>query len=85
MLFIIGPLVDVNLPIDSFTRKPKGFATVAYMMPEHAIQAFTHQDGSVFQGRMLHLLPGIPKKSEFDDGGKCSIIRKLVFTNWEFR
>lgn len=82
MLFVLflGPLVDVNLPIDSLTRKPKGFATVAYMMPEHAIQAFTHQDGSIFHGRMLHLLPGIPKKSEFNDAGKCTMIRKLVFT-----
>ena len=34
------------------------------MMPEHAVTAFNALDGSIFQGRMLHLLPAKAKKEE---------------------
>ena len=54
----IGPLAEVNLPIDKITRKPKGFGTVLFLMPEHAVKAYEELDGSVLNGRMLHLLPG---------------------------
>ncbi|KAF7990450.1 hypothetical protein HCN44_000255 [Aphidius gifuensis] len=53
-----GTLVEVNLPIDKVTRKPKGFGTVTFMMPEHAVKAFTELDGSTLNGRLLHILPG---------------------------
>ncbi|KAH8420426.1 hypothetical protein KR009_010309 [Drosophila setifemur] len=53
-----GPLVEVNLPLDKLTRKIKGFGTVTYMMPEHALKAFNALDGTDFHGRLLHLLPG---------------------------
>ncbi|XP_043270528.1 probable RNA-binding protein 19 [Venturia canescens] len=61
-----GPLSEVNLPIDKTTRKPKGFGTVTFMMPEHATKAYTELDGSVLDGRMLHLLPGKAKPSATD-------------------
>ncbi|EDW26944.1 GL16640 [Drosophila persimilis] len=53
-----GPVVEVNLPVDKLTRKIKGFGTVTYMMPEHALKAFNALDGTDFNGRLLHLLPG---------------------------
>ncbi|XP_052857590.1 probable RNA-binding protein 19 [Drosophila gunungcola] len=53
-----GPVVEVNLPVDKLTRKIKGFGTVTYMMPEHALKAFNALDGTDFHGRLLHLLPG---------------------------
>lgn len=53
-----GPVVEVNLPVDKVTRQIKGFGTVTYMMPEHAVKAFNALDGSDFHGRLLHLLPG---------------------------
>ncbi|KAH8396219.1 hypothetical protein KR222_005541, partial [Zaprionus bogoriensis] len=53
-----GPIVEVNLPVDKVTRQIKGFGTVTYMLPEHAVQAFNALDGSDFHGRLLHLLPG---------------------------
>ncbi|KAI0235221.1 putative RNA-binding protein 19 [Lamellibrachia satsuma] len=59
-----GQLTEVHLPIDSFTRKMKGFAFITFMMPEHAVKAYTALDGTTFQGRMLHLLPGKAKKEE---------------------
>lgn len=31
-----GPLTEVDLPVDRITRKPKGFGTVTFLMPEHA-------------------------------------------------
>ncbi|KAL6261672.1 hypothetical protein P5V15_006761 [Pogonomyrmex californicus] len=58
-----GPLSEVNLPIDKVTRKPKGFGTITFLMPEHAIKAYNELDGSVLDGRMLHILPGKIKAS----------------------
>lgn len=59
-----GPIAEVSLPIDTLTRKIKGFGTVTFVMPEHAVRAFSELDGSSFQGRLLHLIPG---KSKNDD------------------
>ncbi|XP_062999963.1 probable RNA-binding protein 19 [Elgaria multicarinata webbii] len=59
-----GPLSEIHFPIDGLTKKPKGFAFVTYMFPEHAVKAFAEVDGQVFQGRMLHVLPSTIKKEE---------------------
>ncbi|KAK9877154.1 hypothetical protein WA026_016897 [Henosepilachna vigintioctopunctata] len=58
-----GPLTELNLPIDRSSRKMKGFGTVTFLMPEHAVKAYSDLDGSIFQGRMLHLLPAKAKDS----------------------
>lgn len=66
-----GPLAEVNMPIDPALRQPKGFATVTFLMPEHAVKAFTELDGTAFCGRMLHLLPAKTEKLEYEsDDGK---------------
>ncbi|KAG8037374.1 hypothetical protein G9C98_005584 [Cotesia typhae] len=39
-----GPLTEVNVPIDKDTRKSKGFGTITFMMPEHAITAYNELD-----------------------------------------
>lgn len=57
-----GPLSELHYPIDSLTKKPKGFAFVTFMFPEHAVKAYAEVDGQVFQGRMLHVLPSTIKK-----------------------
>ncbi|KAL3975876.1 ATF-like basic leucine zipper transcriptional factor [Sarotherodon galilaeus] len=69
-----GPLSDVLFPIDTLTKRPKGFAFVTYMIPENAVTALTQLDGHIFQGRMLHLLPSTLKKekSDSDAGGPGS-------------
>ena len=64
-----GPLTEVNLPIDRLTRRSKGFAFVTFMMPEHAVAAFSQLDGTTFQGRLLHLIPGKVKEGE-EEGGE---------------
>jgi len=58
-----GPLSEVDLPVDRVTRKLKGFGTVTFLMPEHAVKAYSELDGSVLHGRMLHILPGKAKAS----------------------
>ncbi|XP_011187841.2 probable RNA-binding protein 19 [Zeugodacus cucurbitae] len=59
-----GPIAEINVPIDTITRQIKGFGTVTFVMPEHALQAFNKLDGTDFHGRLLHLIPG---KSRDDD------------------
>uniref|UniRef100_A0A8C9C5G6 RNA binding motif protein 19 n=1 Tax=Phocoena sinus TaxID=42100 RepID=A0A8C9C5G6_PHOSS len=62
-----GPLSELHYPIDSLTKKPKGFAFVTFMFPEHAVKAYAEVDGQVFQGRMLHALPSTIKKEASED------------------
>ncbi|XP_063705802.1 probable RNA-binding protein 19 [Culicoides brevitarsis] len=62
-----GPIADINVPIDATTRKIKGFGTVTFVMPEHAVKAYSKLNGSMFHGRMFHLLPG--KMDEKDKEG----------------
>ena len=42
------------------TRKSKGIALVQFMDPKDAEAAFAALDGSIFQGRLLHVLPAKP-------------------------
>nr|CAD7403642.1 unnamed protein product [Timema cristinae] len=58
-----GPLAELIMPVDRLSRKAKGFALVTFVIPENASTAYTELDGSVFHGRMLHLLPGKAKQS----------------------
>ncbi|XP_062445939.1 probable RNA-binding protein 19 isoform X2 [Rhea pennata] len=62
-----GPISEIHFPIDRLTKKPKGFAFVTYMIPEHAVKAYAEMDGQVFQGRMMHLLPSTIKKERKED------------------
>uniref|UniRef100_A0A1I8NPN5 RRM domain-containing protein n=1 Tax=Stomoxys calcitrans TaxID=35570 RepID=A0A1I8NPN5_STOCA len=62
-----GPVAEINLPVDLVTRQIKGFGTVTFMMPQHAVEAFNKLDGSTFHGRLLHLIPGKDKKDEEQD------------------
>jgi multiple RNA-binding domain-containing protein 1 len=61
--FPIGPVTEVIMPVDRNTRKVKGYAVVTFLVPENAAKAFMKLDGSIFHGRMLHLLPGKAKQS----------------------
>ena len=59
-----APVVEINMPIDNYSKKPKGFAYVTFMFPEKALKAFNELDGTVFQGRMLHIIPARNKKEQ---------------------
>ena len=56
-----GPVTEVFLPKDRNSGKSIGIAYVCYMLPEHAIKALKRLDGTIFQGRLLHLIPSRPK------------------------
>ncbi|XP_062593216.1 probable RNA-binding protein 19 [Saccostrea cucullata] len=59
-----GPLAEVHLSIDTVTKKIRGYAFILFMMPEHAVRAYEQLDGTVFKGRMLHIIPGKEKLDE---------------------
>ena len=52
-----GPLSELHLSISRETKKPKGFAYVLFMFPEHALRAYAALDGTIFLGRIIHVLP----------------------------
>lgn len=57
-----GPLTEVHMAVDTRTGKPKGFVYVQFARPGDAVAAFEALDKQIFQGRLLHILPGEPKK-----------------------
>ncbi|KAJ2045249.1 Multiple RNA-binding domain-containing protein 1 [Coemansia sp. S16] len=63
-----GPLSEVHMPISKDTKRPKGFAYVLYLLPEHAVSAYREMDNKVFLGRLLHVLPGKEKPQEREAG-----------------
>lgn len=62
-----GPVAEVHLSIDTVTKKIRGYAFILFMMPEHAVRAYEELDGTIFMGRMLHILPGKEKLDEDKD------------------
>ncbi|CAD1479371.1 unnamed protein product, partial [Heterotrigona itama] len=62
-----GSLTEVDLPIDRTTRKPKGFGTITFLLAEHAVKAYSELDGSILDGRMLHLLPAKTKSNPMEE------------------
>lgn len=71
-----GTVVEVNIPVDSVTRKIKGFGTVTFMMPEHAVVAYTELNGTLFHGRMFHVLPGKSNDTKSDTEDDPSSFKK---------
>ncbi|CCK68414.1 RNA-binding ribosome biosynthesis protein MRD1 KNAG_0A07610 [Huiozyma naganishii CBS 8797] len=65
-----GELEEVHIAVDIRTGKSKGFAYILFKNPKDAIQAYIELDKQIFQGRLLHILPGESKKNhrldEFD-------------------
>jgi multiple RNA-binding domain-containing protein 1 len=54
--------IQVHLPLDIKTGEPKGFAFVQFDDHDQAVQAFEQFDGTVFQGRLLHIIAGSEKR-----------------------
>jgi multiple RNA-binding domain-containing protein 1 len=48
--------------MDGSKKNGKGFAYILFTQPEDAINAHKAMDGSIFQGRLLHILPAAPKR-----------------------
>lgn len=58
---------QVHLPMDPKTGSPKGFAYIQFIDADSAVAAFRNMDGKVFQGRLLHVLPGQAKREAMLD------------------
>ena len=57
-----GPIAECHIVIDRETKRSKGTGYVLFMVPEHAVKAMDKLDGSIFQGRLIHVLPARTKK-----------------------
>ena len=55
----------VHIPLDATTRQSKGLAYVSFAKPENALAAYEALDGNPFQGRLLHVLAAVDRKSKF--------------------
>ncbi|GAB4818001.1 hypothetical protein N2152v2_005047 [Parachlorella kessleri] len=53
-----GEVAEAHLVLDKVTKKSKGFALVQFAVSEDATRAHAELDGSIFMGRLLHILPG---------------------------
>jgi len=69
-----GPVAEAHIMIDRTTKKSKGMAYVLYMVPEHAVKAMDALDGSIFQGRLIHVLPARSKKVFKKDEGAAGYL-----------
>ncbi|KAI3913878.1 hypothetical protein MKW92_051663 [Papaver armeniacum] len=71
-----GDISEVHLVVDKDTKRSKGFAYVLYTLPEFAVRAFEELDNSIFQGRLLHILPAKQQntsmKQDSNTGGQAS-------------
>ncbi|XP_076461166.1 serine/arginine-rich splicing factor 12-like isoform X1 [Babylonia areolata] len=50
-----GPISDVYVPLDYYTRRPRGFAYVQFLDPRDADDAMYYLDGTRFYGRELEV------------------------------
>lgn len=52
----------MHLPLDARSGQSKGIAFIQFSLAEQAVEAFSGLDGTVFQGRLLHVLPAAAKR-----------------------
>ncbi|KAH6643196.1 hypothetical protein C7974DRAFT_119352 [Boeremia exigua] len=57
-----GSLDEIHVPLKKIDGKGKGFAFVQFKDPEDAVKAFDESDGTIFQGRLLHIISAKAKK-----------------------
>ncbi|KAK6204640.1 multiple RNA-binding domain-containing protein 1 [Scheffersomyces amazonensis] len=57
-----GDLEEVHIAVDTRTGKSKGFVYVQFSKSDDAVAAYNALDKDIFQGRLLHILPGESKK-----------------------
>ena len=60
--------IQVHVPMDNKTGSAKGFAYILFTDVNSALRAHQEMDASIFQGRLLHILPADPKReSKLDE------------------
>jgi multiple RNA-binding domain-containing protein 1 len=53
---------QIHVPTNKADGKGKGFAFVQFEDHEHAVAAFDDTDGTIFQGRLIHIISGKAKR-----------------------
>ncbi|KAK1422809.1 hypothetical protein QVD17_18098 [Tagetes erecta] len=56
-----GSVSQAHLVVDRDTKRSKGIAYILYALPESAARALEELDNSIFQGRLLHIMPAKQK------------------------
>ncbi|KAL5425622.1 hypothetical protein PMIN07_011854 [Paraphaeosphaeria minitans] len=59
-----GKLEEVHVPTKKVDGKGKGFAFVQFEDPDQAVEAYLDNDGTIFQGRLLHIISGKAKRND---------------------
>lgn len=59
-----GAIEEIHLSLSRETKRPRGYAHVKFASSQDALRAFQQLDGSIFQGRLLHILPAQAKPAE---------------------
>jgi len=57
-----GSVVECHIPVDE-SKRSRGFGYITYLFAEHAVAAMTKLDMTIFQGRLLHIIPALSKQS----------------------
>ncbi|KAK2417798.1 RNA-binding (RRM/RBD/RNP motifs) family protein [Trifolium repens] len=55
-----GDVLQVHLVVDRETNRPKEIAYIHFSDPDFAARALKESNNSIFQGRLLHVMPAIP-------------------------
>lgn len=65
-----GEIEETHIALDTRTGKSKGYVYVLFKNPDDAVTAYIELDKQIYQGRLLHIIPGDGKKihtlTEFD-------------------
>ncbi|KAG6336749.1 hypothetical protein ID866_2354 [Astraeus odoratus] len=61
-----GEIEQVHIPIDSLSKQSKGFAYIKFRQSSCALTAYEALDKKSFQGRLLHILPAVERKGQFE-------------------
>jgi multiple RNA-binding domain-containing protein 1 len=59
-------------------HKGKGLAYIKFKHAPHALEAFEKLDGTVFQGRLLHVLPAVDRQTRSDADNKHGVKEKKL-------
>lgn len=72
-----GEISQIHTPLDSATKQRKGLAYVTFARSAQALAAYEALDKKSFQGRLLHILAAVNRKSKFEvvegDGKKQNV------------
>jgi len=55
---------QVHIPVDRSTKQSKGLGFIKFSNPSHALQSLRNKNGSIFQGRLIHILAAVDQSSE---------------------